>query len=71
MTRAICHVSPCRDIHSTLLDTEAYLLTCMRYIGLNPVRAQIFSHPHTTRSSYRSNSSEKQDRLITLHPLFL
>ncbi|SFO37598.1 hypothetical protein [Nitrosospira briensis] len=26
---------------ATLIDTEAYLLTCMRYIELNPVRAGI------------------------------
>lgn len=24
---------------ATLIDSESYLLTCMRYIGLNPVRA--------------------------------
>lgn len=30
---------------ATLIDTEAYLLTCMRYIELNPVRAGMVAHP--------------------------
>jgi putative transposase len=28
-----------------LIDSETYLLTCMRYIELNPVRAGMVSHP--------------------------
>ena len=32
-----------------LIDSEAYLLTCMRYIELNPVRANMAGHP----SAYR------------------
>lgn len=30
---------------ATLIDSEAYLLTCMRYIELNPVRAGMVQHP--------------------------
>lgn len=30
---------------ATLIDSEAYLLTCMRYIELNPVRAGMVDHP--------------------------
>jgi putative transposase len=30
---------------ATLVDSEPYLLTCMRYIELNPVRAGMLSHP--------------------------
>ena len=30
---------------ATLIDSESYLLTCMRYIDLNPVRAGISSTP--------------------------
>ena len=30
---------------ATLLDSETYLLTCYRYIELNPVRAGIAGHP--------------------------
>ena len=29
---------------ATLIDSEAYLLTCMRYIELNPVRARMVAH---------------------------
>ncbi len=30
---------------ATLIDSEQYLLTCSRYIELNPVRAQMVNHP--------------------------
>ena len=30
---------------ATLIDSEAYLLTCMRYIELNPVRAGMVIDP--------------------------
>jgi len=39
---------------SSLVDTERYLLTCMRYIELNPVRAGMVVDPGDYRwSSYR------------------
>ena len=34
---------------SSLVDSEKYLLTCMRYIEMNPVRAGMVTHP----SEYR------------------
>ena len=34
---------------ATLIDSESYLLTCMRYVELNPVSAGMVSHP----SEYR------------------
>jgi putative transposase len=38
---------------SSLVDSERYLLTCMRYIELNPVRAGMVSYPGDYRwSSY-------------------
>lgn len=30
---------------ASLVDSESYLLTCMRYIELNPVRAGMVRHP--------------------------
>lgn len=53
---------------ATLIDSETYLLTCMRYIELNPVRAGMASHPSEYPwSSYRHNALGKADALITPH----
>ncbi|MGC2047550.1 MAG: transposase, partial [Gallionella sp.] len=42
---------------ATLIDSEAYLLTCMRYIELNPVRAGMVAHPSEYPwSSYHHNA---------------
>jgi len=42
---------------ATLLDSESYLLTCYRYIELNPVRAAMIEHPSQYRwSSYHFNA---------------
>src|ERR1017187_9011678 len=44
---------------STLIDSERYLLTCMRYIELNPVRAEMLAHPGDYPwSSYRANAGQ-------------
>ena len=55
---------------ATLIDTEQYFLTCMRYIELNPVRANnLASHPSEYPwSSYRSNALGEPDALLTPHP---
>ena len=54
---------------ATVIDTEQYLLTCMRYIELNPVRAQgMADHPSEYPwSSYRFNALGEDDRLVTPH----
>jgi putative transposase len=54
---------------ASLIDSEQYLLTCMRYIELNPVRARnMAKHPSEyTWSSYRYNALGQEDPLITLH----
>ncbi len=54
---------------ATLIDTEYYLLTCMRYIELNPVRgANLVDHPSKYPwSSYRCNALGASDGLITQH----
>ena len=42
---------------ATLVDSESYLLTCYRYIELNPVRASMVSRPDEYRwSSYGANA---------------
>lgn len=56
---------------ASLIQDEPYLLTCMRYIELNPVRAHMTPAPRYYRwSSYRANAQGKEDRLITPHPLY-
>lgn len=56
---------------STLIDSEHYLLACMRYIELNPVRADLVQHPrHYRWSSYRANGEGKHDPVLTPHALY-
>ena len=57
---------------ATLIDSERYLLTCMRYIELNPVRAGMVSHPSEYPwSSYRCNAQGQEDELVTPHTEYL
>ncbi len=56
---------------ATLIDTEQYLLTCMRYIELNPVRAGMVDHPSNYPwSSYHANAKGEADPLVTPHRLY-
>lgn len=53
---------------ATLIDSESYLLTCMRYIELNPVRTGMVSNPGDYPwSSYRYNALGQADDLIMPH----
>jgi len=55
---------------ASLINDDEYLLTCMRYIELNPVRADMVRSPGQYRwSSYRCNDQGKEDKLITQHSL--
>jgi len=57
---------------SSLVQVEEYLLTCMRYIELNPVRAAMVADPGGYRwSSYRANGLDQPDARLTPHPLYL
>jgi putative transposase len=57
---------------ATVVDDDRYLLTCMRYIELNPVRAGIADRPGDFRwSSFRVNASGGRDRLVRPHPIYL
>lgn len=56
---------------SSLVDSEVYLLTCMRYIELNPVRARIVRSPgEFFWSSYRDNASGSPGRPLVSHELY-
>jgi putative transposase len=54
-----------------VIDSEEYLLSCMRYIELNPVRAGMVQKPIDYRwSSFRGNATQYIDKLITPHALY-
>ena len=53
---------------AAIVDDERYLLTCMRYIELNPVRAGMVADPADYPwSSHRATAYGAMDRLITPH----
>lgn len=57
---------------ASLIHDEEYLLTCMRYIELNPVRADIVKSPGAYRwSSYGANGQGKGDSLVQAHPQYM
>ncbi len=57
---------------ASLIQAEAYLLTCYRYIELNPVRADMVHDPSEYRwSSYRWHGLGVSNKLITDHPLYM
>ena len=50
------------------IESERYLLTCYRYIELNPVRAGLVTDPSQYRwSSYGANAIGILDPLVTTH----
>lgn len=54
-----------------MIDSDRYLLTCMRYIELNPVRARMVDHPREYPwSSYAANALGAENELITKHTLY-
>lgn len=56
---------------SCLVQQEAYLFSCQRYIELNPVRAGMVEHPADYRwSSYRCNGQGENDAAVTPHLLY-
>ena len=55
---------------STLIQTERYLLACMAYIDLNPVRGGLVADPRDYPwSSHRHYIGQRIDKLVTPHPL--
>src|SRR3990172_108788 len=56
---------------SSLIQAETYLLDCMRYIELNPVRAAMVDDPaHYRWTSYQANGLGQPDARLTPHPLY-
>lgn len=56
---------------STLIQADRYLLACMVYMDLNPVRAGLVSDPGDYPwSSYLHYIGRKADKLVTPHPLY-
>ena len=57
---------------SSLIDSQRYLLTCYRYIELNPVRAGVVGAPGEYRwSSFQHNAGGVRDDVITPHANYL
>jgi putative transposase len=56
---------------SSLVQGDRYLLACMRYIELNPIRACLVTDPGDYRwSSYRCHAFGKKVRLWSPHALY-
>lgn len=56
---------------ASLVDSERYVLTCYRYIELNPVRAGMAASPGAYRwSSFAANGNGLQDPLVTPHAVY-
>lgn len=56
---------------SCLVQDDAYLLVCHRYIELNPVRAGMVRDPSLYAwSSHHCNAYNQPDQLVTAHPIF-
>jgi putative transposase len=57
---------------ASIVDAAHYLIACSRYIELNPVAANMVSHPAEYRwSSYRCNAHGQACSLIRPHQLYL
>jgi putative transposase len=57
---------------SSVVQAEAYLLSCQRYIELNPVRAAMVDDPASYRwTSYRANGLGSPDARLSPHPVYL
>ncbi len=56
---------------STVIQTDRYLLACMAYIDLNPVRAGLVSNPADfVWSSHGHYIGGPPDQLVTPHPFY-
>ena len=57
---------------SSPIQSDEYLLPCVRYIELNPVKARMVSKPEDYKwSSYHERLGLRNDKLLDLDPCFL
>ncbi len=57
---------------ASLVDDERYLLSCYRYIELNPVRAKMVDDPGLYKwSSYHCNALGKKNTLVKPHDVYI
>ena len=57
---------------SSVIQADNYLLTCKRYIELNPLRAAMVDDPaHYRWTSYRANALGQADARLTPHLVYL
>jgi putative transposase len=57
---------------SSLVQADTYLLTCQRYIELNPVRAAMVDEPaHYRWTSYRHNALGQANPYLAPHSVYL
>jgi putative transposase len=57
---------------SAPIQEDRYLIACMRYIEMNPVRASIVRHAGAYRwSSFRANAFGMPDRIVDPHAVYL
>ncbi len=55
-----------------MIDAEQYLLTCYRYIEINPVRTNRVDHPgHYQWSSYHCHTTGRPASIAKDHEVFL
>jgi len=60
-----------QELDATPVVAPRYLLACMRYIELNPVRAGLVDSAAEYRwSSYGANALGEEDALVTPHPCY-
>lgn len=59
----------CGRFRSSVIDTDGYLLACLRYVELNPVRAGMVTHPADYPwSSYRERMGLAARELLDAEP---
>ena len=56
---------------SSVIDSEAYLLTCYRYVELKPMHEGIVESPEFTSVSFNHHTGRKKSKILEDHRLYL